>query len=582
MTSRRDQVVALVICLVVSGVTLASSTRQGITRDEAYYMDAGERYVRYYEDAITGRLAHPFSDQSILRYWSYNAEHPPLLKVLYGASWRVLHQCTCAVDRIWHPDVAQIGAGWHATLSLLPELPAFRLPTTVFFGMLCGLVYLFFVEALGSRRGAVAAALLMFAQPRAFFHAQTASFDLPVATLWLATTIAYWRALGSRSWRDGTLAGLLFALTLSTKLQSFLLPVALVGHWVWLAWIRRRNGREWPTLKPFLMMAALGPVMLVALWPLLWHNATGRFRAYLEFHLTHVHYNFEYLGRNYNQPPYPWHEPLGMLVFTAPVVLLGLAAAGIALLARPSSPLRDQADDRSTRVLMLLSGAVPVAVFLRGTLPIYGETKHWLATMPFLALAAGYAVDRLAVALERELHVEDASWRRTAVSVALILVVFAPAAFETLRSHPYGLSHYNALAGGAAGGADLGMNRQFWGYSVYGLLPWLNANLPPRARLFLHDWNHDSYELYLRARKLRPDIRDAALLDAGNPRFDPDASLVIHEKHFNEFDYMIWEAYQHVQPAAVLTLDGVPLVSVYMRTPSESVGPAMIEAPMRP
>lgn len=567
MSTATDRLIAGMICCVVSGVTLALSSQQGISRDEAYYMDAGERYVRYYEDFLIGRLKHPLSAGSIQPYWSYNPEHPPFFKTLYGLSWRVFHQCTCASDANWHPDVARIVSGRHATLSLLPELPAFRLPTTVSFGLLCALVYLFFVEALGSRRGALAAALLMFAQPRAFFHAQTASFDLPAATLWFATTYAYWRALRSESWRAAAITGLIFALFLSTKLQSFLLPFALAAHWAWLAWRRRRAGRTLPTVRPLLMMALMGPPLMFTLWPWLWHDTLGRFLAYLQFHWRHVHYNFEYFGRNYNQPPFPWHEPLGMLVLTAPVMLLALAAAGIVLLARRSPPPRDETDACSSRALMLLAGFLPVAVFLRGTLPIYGETKHWLASMPFLALCAGYAVDRLGVSLERELRLEPRSWRRTGVSVALVLIVFAPAAVETLRSHPYGLSHYNALAGGAPGGADLGMNRQFWGYSVNGLLPWLNAQLPPLARLFLHDSNHDSYELYLRARLLRPDIVDAGVIKAEGSRSGSDAALVIHEKHFNEFDYEIWEAYGHVQPVEVLTLDGVPLVSVYLRTP---------------
>ena len=34
-----------------------------------------------------------------------------------------------------------------------------------------------------------------------------------------------------------------------------------------------------------------------------------------------------------------------------------------------------------------------------------------------------------------------------------------------------------------------------------------------------------------------------------------DAAIVIHEKHFNEFDYQIWEEYGHIQPARVLTLN---------------------------
>src|SRR5213078_4527459 len=97
-------------------------------------------------------------------------------------------------------------------------------------------------------------------------------------------------------------------------------------------------------------------------------------------------------------------------------------------------------------------------------------------TMPFLALSAGYAFDRVRIALARELGLAAQGWRAAAVSVGLLVIVFVPAAVETFHSHPYGLSEYNALAGGPPGGADLGMNRQFWGYSVNGVLPWLNAN----------------------------------------------------------------------------------------------------------
>ena len=382
--------------------------------------------------------------------------------------------------------------------------------------------------------------------------------------MWFATTIVYWRALRSESWRSSIATGLLFGLFLTTKLQSFLLPFALAAHWAWLAWLRRRAGRSLPDIRPLLMMCALAPAVMFALWPWLWRDTVVRLRNYLEFHWHHEHYNFEYFARNYNRPPYPWHEPLGMLVVTAPVILLVLAAAGIALLCRPLPALKADVEDRSTRALMFFSGATPVAVFLAGTLPIYGETKHWLATMPFLALCGGYAVDRLGDSLEGELRLTHSRWRHT-VSAALVLIVFAPAAAETIRSHPYGLSHYNAAAGGAPGGADLGMNRQFWGYSVNGVLPWLNEHLPPHARLFLHDWNHDAYELYLRDRRLRPDIVDAVSIGGTDPQFGSDAALVVHEKHFNEFDYKIWEAYGHVQPAQVLTLDGVPLVSVYLR-----------------
>lgn len=558
MSRMRDRLVALAIALVVSVVTLAASTSLGLTRDEAYYMDAGEIYTAYIDGALTGRLASPMSDAAIAPYWSYNREHPPLLKTLYGVSWRLLHRCTCAVDPSLHPAAARISTGGHTTLGVLSEITAFRVPTAVFFGVTCALVYLFFLDALGSRWGAVVAALLMAAQPRAFFHAQTASFDLPVATLWLAATAAYWRALGTTGWRRPVVVGLLFGLCLATKLQSFLLPAALCAHAAWLV-----ARRQWPqvraALRSFVVMAVAGPVMLFALWPWLWHDTVARFLWYVRFHLEHVHYNFEYLGTNWNQAPYPWHEPLGMLVFTAPVVLLVLAAAGAALLARPAAPgVVD--DGRCTRALLLVAGVVPVGLFLLGQQPIYGETKHWLATMPFLALAAGYAFDRLQVGLSRELQAWSRS-TRTALLTALVVATVLPAVVETAHSQPYGLSEYNALAGGPAGGADLGMNRQFWGYSVRALLPWFNRELPKGARLYPHDWNHDSWELYVRDGLLRPDLVDAGQV-AGS-----DAAIVVHEKHFAEYDYQIWQEYGHVQPSEVLTLDGVPLVSVYTRTP---------------
>ena len=533
MIGRRDWLVAALLCVSITILTSAFSTRQGITRDEAYYMKAGELYVRYYEDALTGRLKDPFADQAIASYWSYNTEHPPLLKTMYGVSWRVFHR----------------------GLGVVSEITAFRLPTVMSFGLLCALIYLFFVEALGSRWGAMAAALLTFLQPRAFFHAQTASFDLPIASLWVATTIAYWRALGAKSWRPAIVTGLLFGLCLATKLQSFLLPLALTLHAAWLL-MRGKRDTAFSALKSLLMMSLVGPAVMFALWPWLWHDTFGRLGSYLRFHLEHVHYNFEYLGRNFNQPPFPWHEPLGMLLFTAPVILLVLAAVGIVLLASRSAPVAG--DDRSTRALMLVAGVVPVAIFLWGTQPIYGETKHWLATMPFLALAAGYAFDRLLVGLVEELRLAGDRSRSLLVAAPLLVIVVVPAAVEAWHGHPYQLSHYNALAGGPPGGADLGMNRQFWGYSVKGLLPWLNANLPHGAKLYPHDMNHDSWLRYVRDGQLRSDLVETGGV-AGS-----DAAVVIHEKHFNEFDYQAWEAFGHVQPAEVLTLDGVPLVSVYL------------------
>jgi hypothetical protein len=146
------------------------------------------------------------------------------------------------------------------------------------------------------------------------------------------------------------------------------------------------------------------------------------------------------------------------------------------------------------------------------------------------------------------------------------LVVVIAAATETHRAQPYALTHYNALAGGAPGGADLGMNRQFWGIAARGVLPYLRAHAPaagqPPARVYSHDasMQWDDYR--------RMGLLPSTLPDAGHETAGIQAStwaIVIHELHFNRHDYLIWDSYGTVQPDFVLRTDGVPIVSVYRR-----------------
>ena len=56
--------------------------------------------------------------------------------------------------------------------------------------------------------------------------------------------------------------------------------------------------------------------------------------------------------------------------------------------------------------------------------------------------------------------------------------------------------------------------------------------------------------------------------DAGHEQAGVNASqyaIVIHEKHFNRHDYLIWKSYGTVKPVFVLRTEGVPIVTVYKR-----------------
>jgi hypothetical protein len=164
-------------------------------------------------------------------------------------------------------------------------------------------------------------------------------------------------------------------------------------------------------------------------------------------------------------------------------------------------------------------------------------------------------------ALGRALHggVPGRRW----YAPALVILVCAPAVAETWRAHPYALTHYNLVAGGPAGGADLGMNRQFWGYATRGILPWLDAHAGPGAPVYWHDTNQAQLNMHVREGRLRPDIANTGLEEPGVRA--SDIAMVIHEKHFNKYEYWIWDFYGTARPSLVLDDEGVPIVTVYER-----------------
>jgi hypothetical protein len=574
----RDRLVALGLGLAVFAVLLAAQRTEGVARDEAYYFRAGESYVGWFgglwDNLRAGRPGRSFTRGDIDRYFSYNHEHPALAKELFGLSWRVFHQCTCPQR--------------HRTLGLLSNIGAFRLPTCALTGLLVAVIYLLGARLVSRRAGAVAA-VLTAAMPHPFFHAQLATFDVPIAVMWILTAYAYWRSLTSRRW--AIVAGVALGLALATKHNAWFLPPLLGVHYLVALVLSRRAGRRLPRPWWIPAMAVLGVGVFWLHWPWLWHATWPRYLEYVRFHLHHVYYNIEYLGRNWNTPPFPWHYPYVVTLLTVPVTTLALAAVGMAAVGRErwrgrrAAPApapaaapepgrfapgevglarHDEPDRRpltAPGVFLGLLTIFPLALFMTGRTPIFGGMKHFIPAMPLIALWAGIGLELCARLVGRARGPRPLA---RVAPVALAVLVCVPAVVETNRSHPYGLSHYNLIAGGFAGGASLGMNRQFWGYSPRGLLAWMNRTFERGARLYPHDMNSDTIAAYKRDHLMRQDIVDVFQLEEPGMRLS-NWALVIHEQHFNRYDPALWEIYGTLQPAQVLAVEGVPLVTVYHR-----------------
>lgn len=561
---------ALLLGLIGFSAIFYHAPRVGYTRDESFYFAAAESYAGWFQQL--GRDAdRALSEPVIRRHYENNREHPVLIKNLMALAYLALAP---------EPDPRPAG---RTTERAGAYGRAMRLPAQVFSALALVLTFLL-GTAVASRRVGLVAALAFLLAPRHFFHAQLACFDMPAVTVWLAVVLAWRRARSSAGW--ALLTGLAWGLALATKHNSFFILPVLGLHWLLVegrALSLDRRGLHLPRI-PLALIAMLifGPLIFIGHWPFLWHDTLERLGWYFGFHLDHVNYHWEYFGRLLTDPPFPWAYPFAVTALTLPLptLLLGgwgffaeagrrlgrpLAAAGGALarLAGLRTPAREErgartpaepALGRSDAWLLLLNAFIPFAVIALPAVPIFGGVKHWMHAMPFVCVLGALALERMIDRLPAHWH---RGRRRPAWSAGLAALALAPSLAGLLWIGPYGTSFYNALAGGTAGAADLGMQRQYWSNNVTGVLPWLNENLPPGARVFFHEVTGKSFAAYKRDGWLRADVR---------PAWGPQrADFCVYQYHreFVDVQYRIWNLLGHRSIAHGLYLDQVPIVLVY-------------------
>ncbi|MBK6919531.1 MAG: glycosyltransferase family 39 protein [Deltaproteobacteria bacterium] len=561
--------IAALLGLLTTLVLARASVEVGYVRDEGIYFAASRQYAAWAAHVVRepGKaLARAERD----RYFRINHEHPALLKLLAGVS-------ALAFAQPPQPGTAEDGIRDDGGMwPIMTEGAAMRLPAQALAGL--GVALLF---ATAAAWGGVLAGLLAagaFALlPHVAFHAQLHAFDVPVAVAMLAVVLAYRAAQRSRGW--GIAAGVVLGVAIAIKHNAlFLGPLLALHHAVTLLHARRRGHvlrwRQWLPLS-LVSMAILGPLVAWLLWPWLWAEPVARIGEYFAFHRQHAYYNMEFLGTNYNQPPMPIAYPFVMTLATVPSVIVALAIAGAVVsvrdeLAAPGNELAAPGNElaapgteaaavgsaatplppgwpRGDGLLLLIMALFPLLLIAWPTTPIFGGTKHWITAYPFVALLAA----RAWIALWR--RVEAPRWRPW---LALLLCL-APGAIATVDAHPFGMSQYGAVVGGARGGARLGLGRGFWGHAIARELPELPTWLGRARRLYVHDVHELAVLQYRREGRWPAGIESVPLARA-------QAGLVFHELHMATWEYQLWEQLGEVAPTHVVTLDGVPLTSVYV------------------
>ncbi|MEO7038244.1 MAG: glycosyltransferase family 39 protein [Polyangiaceae bacterium] len=531
---RLDWLLGGALFLAYLALLLSTVKDLGYARDEGFYFQAAHSYEAWFELLRTDFSA-AIDPRSIDRYWSVNHEHPALMKTLFAFSHHYLF----------------------TDLQLFREQgTAYRFPGMVLSALGVAVTYAWGARENGRLAGVVSA-LALALMPRVFYHSHLACFDMPVTTMLLITTYAFARSLeGKLGWAIAT--GVLYGLLLDTKHNAWLLPGAFVLHFVLTRGVhavRELLAKRWAFPHAFVAMTLISPCVFYAGWPWVWHDTFQRLRDYVAFHMGHEYYNMEFLGQTYWKPPMPRLYAWVMTLATVPGITLLLFLIGLAVSAFRRKPAAAPAPP-STPLLWFLCLLMCYSPWWSDATPIFGGTKHWMTAYPFLCLFAGrgfaYVAERVAELWPRK------SWRVWAPPALAAAVLVGPLCM-TLHSEPWGLSFYTPLVGGAPGGASLGLNRTFWGYTTGAVQGFINQHAPQRANVYVHDTALQSWEMLRQDGRIRSDLRGSLAISGSS------LALYHDEPHMHRVEYETWVDYAHDAPAEVGTFDGVPVVWVYQR-----------------
>ncbi|BDH06116.1 glycosyl transferase [Streptomyces seoulensis] len=429
----RGRLVPLLVLLLLGQMAAAMVTtavRQTPTIDEPVYVVTATDYLR--EHRVR-----------------YNAEHPPLGKLLIAAGVAV-------ADPHYDPDTpgTQGDAGRHLLyesgndpwrLMLWARLPVIAMT------LLCGLVVFAFARDLAGRAAALVALALYAFSPDVIAHGSLATLDLPMTAFLLTSVWLLWRAR-SRPRPYLPLAGAALGAAVATKMSALPAIPLLMVLAAWSVWHaragagRRRRVRSalagastvllvalavvWATylvVDPRLGFAPAEPVpplagkraLVSGLLPLPPAYGAG---LRMQFALEYYPWDGFLFGRVYSGALW-YYLPVALLVKT-PLGLLALGAAGVVtVLAVPRL--------RPAAVYLLVPPALLLAVAMTGARDF--GTRYALFVPVFLALAGGCVT----------------VWRRRwAGALTGVLVLWV--AVSSLRAFPYYLPYANEAFGGPA------------------------------------------------------------------------------------------------------------------------------------
>jgi len=437
---------AITIAVVFFVISLTQIGRYGMTFDEPAGMERGRETVALITQLISPQ---PGDEEGFAAGWLNN--HPSFYATCnYGVASALIK------DFGWQP---------------VPAAHLLNLLTAS-----AGLVVIFFLgKLLFNQTVGLVAEIFMVFFPRFIAHAQFNAKDVPVMVLGTLALLLLNLAARRGQIRYWILAGLGFAVSVTTKLDGlFILPIFLIP---WLtkclrsdSWFADLRKMEW------FFYASL--LFIFLLWPELWLDPLHLFRSVSDFASEFRTANLPYLGHVYPMNQVPWHYIPMHLFAVTPLVLLAALCLGAVWSLRNLFKKHNVFEHGLLWCWILL----PVLPRMLPGVVKYDGMRHVFLMVPALALLAGFGVDQLL-----------ARWKTHGsfkLAPVVLCGVIGWSGWQIIECHPYEGFYLNEAVRAVIPGPKLVDYFDFKGWgSVYSDgVGWVNAHAPLHATVA---WGED-------------------------------------------------------------------------------------------
>jgi hypothetical protein len=549
-------VMAGVLLLTSSGIPMVWDEGNAIWRSEGI-----SAWVRKLLATPPSGWAEIFSRDCIRFYWRYTVTfegHP----AFYGMV---------------------MAAGRAVAPSAFPPWHQARVGPVLLFALALAAVY-WRVRALRGRFTGLATVAGICFIPQVLAHAQFATPDSPLCSLWLLTWASF--PVGKTPSHSGNLVtasrqvasigprvgeglwemvsgysyfGLLMGLTLATKFTGWLSPVPYI---VYVAVCERTFFR----VRGLLYALGIALLIFVAVNPPLWHEPIAGMLEFWKRNLDRSAYNVSifFLGKRYDlYHPLPWYNTLVWIGVGVPtfVLICAVYGAGTVLLRLRQEPWA---------FLLLMHALILLVVRATPYAPPHDGLRLFLPSVAFFGILAGLGMGEIVSSIQKTLFCLREQMNRISLILRGILapVFLVGGTVVCLRNlvcyYPHWLSFYNAVIGGPRGAWRAGLEpTYYWDALTPQVIDWLGAHSRKNEKVYFAAGPYENLLLLDRWGLLPFEFRTEA---PGQYRW------YVHQYRFGVWEPEDWWLAQHKEPAYTKWLfeskitcgkKDIPLLSIY-------------------